>query len=69
MSAEIDRWFPKLGPCGICGTPGLDQRHRRIDAIADAVAAGEGEEDVARDMEVPLEAVRAAVRYAREQEE
>src|ERR1019366_9382169 len=33
----IDHWFPRLGPCGICGTPGADQRHRVIEAIADAV--------------------------------
>jgi hypothetical protein len=61
---EIDRWFPRRGPCGICGTPGLDQRHRVIDAIADAVAAGDSEEDVAVDMGVSVEAVGVAVAWA-----
>lgn len=63
---ELDRWFPKRGQCQICGTPGADQRHRRIDAIADAVAAGEDEQAVADDLEVPLEAVKAAVAWAKE---
>lgn len=61
---DIDRYFPPLGQCLICNTPGLDQRHRVIDAIADAVAAGEGEEDVAADMGVSVEAVGAAVAWA-----
>ena len=62
----IDQWFPRRGPCGICGTPGADQRHRRIEAIADLFGAGETEEDIAADMEVPVEAVRECVRWAAE---
>ena len=60
MTAAIDRWFPELGPCGICGT-GLDQRHRVLDAICDRVSAGEAEEDVAADYGLPSEAIYAAV--------
>ena len=62
----IDQWFPRLGPCQLCGVPGADARHRVIEAIADAVNAGDGEEDVAADYEVPVEAVRACVRWAAE---
>lgn len=62
----IDQWLPRRGPCGICGTPGADQRHRRIEAIADLFNAGESEEDIARDMEVPVEAVQACVEWVRE---
>ena len=62
----IDQWFPRLGPCLICGTPGADQRHRVIEAIADAWNAGEGEEDLAFDYDVPVEAVRECVRWAAE---
>ena len=62
----VDHWFPRRGPCGICGTPGADQRHRVIEAIADAVNAGDGEQDVADDYGVPVEAVRACVEWVRE---
>ena len=60
----IDRWFPRRGQCQLCGVPGADQRHRVIEAIADAVNAGEGEEDLAFDYDVPIEAVRECVRWA-----
>ena len=69
MSAQpepVDRWFKRLGPCGVCGTPGADQRHRVIEAIAGAVNAGDGEEDVAADYNVPVEAVQACIRWVRE---
>jgi uncharacterized protein (DUF433 family) len=62
----IDQWFPKRGQCQICGVPGADQRHRRIEAIADLFGAGESEEDIAAEMEVPVEAVRECVRWAAE---
>ena len=62
----IDQWFPRRGQCQICGTPGADQRHRRIEAIADLFSAGETEEDIAAEMEVPVEAVRECVRWAAE---
>ena len=66
MPDPIDQWFPKRGPCLVCGTPGADQRHRRIEAIADLFGAGETEEDIAAEMEVPVEAVRECVRWAAE---
>ena len=63
----VDQWFPRLGPCQLCGTPGADQRHRVIEAIADAVKAEpDSEDDVAWDYGVPVEAVRACVEWARE---
>ena len=31
---ELHRLWPRIGPCGICGVPGLDQQHRVIDSIA-----------------------------------
>ena len=61
-----NQWFPKRGQCQLCGVPGADQRHRVIEAIADMVNAGDGEEDVARDYDVPVEAVRAWCRSAAE---
>jgi uncharacterized protein (DUF433 family) len=66
MSDPVDRWYPRLGPCGICGVPGVDQRHRVIEGIADRVAGGEGEEDVAADYGVPVEAVAACVDWVRD---
>jgi hypothetical protein len=54
----IDAAFPPLGPCGLCGS-GLDQRHRMLDAIAGAVAAGEDEGVVADDYGTTVEVVRA----------
>ena len=67
MTADpIDQWFPRRGQCQICGVPGADQRHRRIEAIADLFSAGETEEDIAAEMEVPVEAVRECVRWAAE---
>ena len=65
---SLDAFFPRLGPCGICSVPGLDQRHRVIDAIAANSAAasmtGEPPEDVAGEYGVPVEAVRAVVEWA-----
>lgn len=53
----LDALWPHHGPCLICGVPGLGTRHRRIDAIAGQLAAGDSAEDVAADMGVSLEAV------------
>ena len=61
---SLDAFFPRLGPCGLCGTPGLDQRHRVIDAMAGRMAAGESVEDVADDYDEPAEAVLAVARWA-----
>jgi hypothetical protein len=60
----LDAFFKPLGPCGVCGTPGLDQRHRAVDAIAGALAAGETPADVAAELRVPLEAVQAVGEWA-----
>jgi hypothetical protein len=60
----LDAFFPRLGPCGLCGTPGLDQRHRVIDAMAGRMAAGESVEDVADDYDEPVEAVQAVLQWA-----
>lgn len=65
MPDPIDQWLPRVGPCGICGVPGADQRHRVIEAIADAVKAGDDEESVAADYDVPVEAVRACLEWTR----
>lgn len=63
----VDRWFPRLGPCLVCGTPGADQRHRIIEAIADAVnTEPDSDEDVAADYGVPVEAVLACLDWVRE---
>lgn len=51
-----------LGPvsqCGLCGTPGLPQRHRIVDAIAGRLEAGEGEDDVAADYRLFPEVIEA----------
>lgn len=57
--AALDEYFPRLGQCGLCNVPGLDQRHRVIDAIAGALAAGEGPGELAEDYGVPQAAVLA----------
>lgn len=61
---SLDAHFPRLGPCGICGTPGLDQRHRVIDAIAEQLAAGESPEELAEDYGVPVDAVETVLAWA-----
>lgn len=60
----LDAYFPRLGPCGICGTPGLDQRHRVVDAIAERLAAGEGPEEVAEDYGLTVGAAEAVLAWA-----
>jgi hypothetical protein len=60
----LDTFFPRVGPCGICGIPGLPQRHRVVDAIADELAAGEDPEVAAREFGVPVDAVRAVSAWA-----
>jgi hypothetical protein len=52
--------FPGFGPvsqCGLCGTPGLPQRHRVVDAIAGGLAAGEDEDVAAEEYGCSREAV------------
>lgn len=60
----LDAYFPRLGPCGICGTPGLDQRHRVVDAIAGMLEAGEDAADVADEYGLSLDAVHAVSAWA-----
>jgi uncharacterized protein (DUF433 family) len=65
-AAGIDAWFPRRGPCGFCGSAGVDARHRAIEAIAGAVLAGDTQEAVADDYGVPVEAVQAVIEWVRE---
>ena len=52
----LEQELPPHGPCGLCGDP--DARHRVLDAIHDrVVAGGDGEEEVARDYDLTVEAV------------
>jgi hypothetical protein len=55
----LDEFFPLVGPCGLCGVPGLPQRHRVVDAIAGRLAAGEDPGVVAEDYGLPFAAVEA----------
>jgi hypothetical protein len=60
----LDAFFPRAGGCGLCGTPGLDQRHRVIDAIAEHLECGETPEDVAGEFGVSAEAAEAVAAWA-----
>lgn len=62
----LDEYFPRIGPCGLCGVPGLDQRHRVIDAIAGRLAAGEGLEEAADDYGLTVEAVQCVEAWAQQ---
>ncbi len=53
----LDGVMPAIGPCGLCGVPGLPQRHRVIDAVAGMLEAGECPEDIAEDYGLTVEAV------------
>ena len=44
----------------------MDARHRIIDAITEQVAAGETPQDVADELNLPLEAAQAALNWAAE---
>lgn len=57
--AWIDERIPYHGPCGFCG--GEDARHRMIDAIVGASAAGDTIEGLAENYELPEEFVRRLV--------
>ena len=61
----LDAFFARGSvPCGLCGIPGLPQRHRVVDAIAGRLAAGEDSQDVAADYLVSVDAVRAVEAWA-----
>lgn len=68
-ATELDRWLPPRGPCLICGVPGMDARHRVIDAIADHVTAGEGFDQIADELGLPLEALEAVMAWVAEDPE
>ena len=55
----LDGWpqFGPVSPCGLCGVPGLPQRHRVVDGIAGMLAAGESPEVTGDEHGVPPEAV------------
>jgi Holliday junction resolvase RusA-like endonuclease len=57
----IDDHFKKRGQCGVCGTPGLDARHRLIDTINERVRAGDDIAFVADDYGINETAVRTAL--------
>ena len=57
LRAALDRYFPPLGQCQICGVPGLDARHRVLDAICDRIRAGEDLFDVVCDYNTDVPAV------------
>jgi len=59
---DLDRWFPSLGPCAVCGD-GRDARHRLIDTIREQAALGMGVDDLAREYGRPVEAIRAATAH------
>lgn len=57
----LDDYFPRLGQCGVCGVPGVDQRHRIIDAIREQLLAGEEFEVLAEEFGVTADAVRSTL--------
>lgn len=59
----LDAFFPKRGQCQLCGQPGLDQRHRVVDAIADRLDAGEPADEVAAGYDLPLRAVAVVAQW------
>lgn len=61
----LDVFFPQLGQCGLCGLPGLDQRHRVVDAVAGMLSAGEDVCEVAEDYGLRVEAVRVVAAWSR----
>ena len=60
---NFDLVGPFRGPCGLCGGP--DARHRLYDAVAERVAAGEDEDQVARDYDEGAQWVLAIVADAK----
>lgn len=54
LIAQLDQWFPPRGPCGLCG--GEDARHRLWDQIMDDTR---DEEEIAKNFDVDIEAVKA----------
>ena len=60
----LDQWFPRRGPCGICGGP--DARHRLGDAIYGGWRAGDSALSLAKDYRLKNRAIVAClVEYER----
>lgn len=59
----LDAFGPPLGPCGLCSVPGLNQRHRMVDAVAGMLDAGEDPEAAACEYQVPLPAVEVVATW------
>ena len=53
--------WPPRGPCLLCGVPGLDARHRVMDAVAGLVLAGDAAETIAEDYGVSMLAIAVAL--------
>ena len=66
---DLDRYLPPRGQCLICGVPGMDARHRIMDAVIEQVAAGDTPEEVADELNLPVEAVLAVLAWAHENPE
>lgn len=60
----LDAFFKMRNPCGVCGVPGLPQRHRVVDSIAGALEAGECEQEVMEELGVSLDQVMAVTAWA-----
>jgi hypothetical protein len=60
----LDAFFARRGQCALCAEPGLDQRHRVVDAIAGMLEAGEDAADVASEYGLSLDAVYAVSAWA-----
>jgi len=61
----LDKWFRMRNPCLICGVKGMPQRHRMVDAIAGHLEAGEYPEEIADELAVPEDAVKAVAAWAK----
>ena len=55
----LDEHWAHHGSCLLCGVPGLGARHRRIDAVAAMLEAGEIWEEISGEMDVTMEAIDA----------
>lgn len=64
LAKDLTNYFPRRGPCLLCGVKGEDARHRVIDAVVDRVLAGEDPGLVAWDFDLPADAVLVAVAWA-----
>ena len=61
----LDAFFARTNQCQVCGVPGMPQRHRVVDAIAEQLEADyESADGISADMGVSLEAVRAVGEWA-----